>query len=134
MIINKIPTKIQLRIEDESAKSGEKLIETEVICITPMMYSSADGSARDAMLFMSIDKDGKVYGNVADDVVKIIETREYGQKETGGSQHPFKKKSRNRRKKNRVRDNNTEHKGGDKSKGGSDSGGGRNEEQADGSK
>lgn len=131
MIINRIPTRIQIQVEDEESESGLKFIETEVICVAPLLYSEGESSSKEAMMFMSMDDDGKLYGRSADDV-KILDTRKYGEKEIGSTQHPFKKKRKYRGKKNSVRNHNTEHKGGNKSDGKSDSGRSWDEKQTNG--
>jgi hypothetical protein len=131
MIINQIPTKIRIEVIDEESESGIKKIETEVICVCPML-SNISGVENDVMVFVSMDKTGRVHGRPID-AVEIIETRKYEETQNWSTRSTSTKNSGRRRKSHKVRDNNSRDKGGDESKRNSREDGNRSSEQADGS-
>lgn len=128
MIINEIPTRIKIQVEDDSedSKTGLKEIETKVICVAPLLMQTGEES-NEVVVFVSYDKDGIVHGRPLDKV-KIIETRKYEEIKNRSTWNPPKKRRGPKGKSAEFRDNNPVDKTGNESKGEGGSDGNRNRE------
>lgn len=133
MIINEIPTRIKIQVEDddENSETGLKEIETKVICVSQLLMQTGEES-NEVIVFVSYDKDGVVHGRPLDKV-KIIETRKYEESQNRSTRNTPKKRRITKGKSTQFRDNYSGNKAGNENEGESSSDRNRNREQTDGS-
>lgn len=129
MIINEIPTRIKIQVEDddENSETGLKEIETKVICVVPIITQISEAESNEVIVFVSYDKEGNTYGRPFDKV-KIIETKKYEEIQNRSTWNTPKKKRRPGRKSNKGRNNNSGNQERNESDRSSNSDGGRNKE------
>lgn len=129
MIINEIPTRIKIQVEDddENSETGLKEIETKVICVVPVITQISEAESNEVIVFVSYDKEGNTHSRPFDEV-KIIETKKYEEIQNRSTWNTPKKKRRPGRKSNKGRNNNSGNQERNESDRSSNSDGGRNKE------
>jgi len=114
MIVNEIPIKVEIQVEDAESDTGMKNIQTTVLSMEPIATISEQGASFDVMVLFCLDKEGIIHGRPIDKV-RVIETKKvYGASQVRGTRRTHKKKRAAIRKSDKIGNNNSGNNKGDK--------------------